>query len=93
MVSLLYIVLQCFIGTVCFQKGESIPDEQRSGRPTTTRTCENVADILKEDRHTSCRLIAEWLGIPKTIVQQILREDLQKLKLCVWFVSHALTAK
>ncbi len=47
-----------------FSEGrESIRDERRSGRPTTmTRTCKNipcVADILKEDRRSSCRLIAE----------------------------------
>ncbi len=32
-------------------------------------------------------------GIPKTSMQQILREDLQKQKLCAWFVPHSLTAK
>ncbi len=39
-----------------FSEGrESIYDEQRSGRPTTTRMRENiarVADILKEDRQS-----------------------------------------
>ncbi len=75
---------------------ESIHDEQRNGRPTTTRTQENiayVADILKEDRRSLCRLIAEWMGIPKTIMQQIVCEDLQKWKLCMQFVLHALTAE
>ncbi len=73
-----------------------IRDEQRSGRLTTTRMRENIvriADILKEDRRSSCRLIAEWIGIPKTIAQLILREDLPKWKLCVWFVPHALIAE
>ncbi len=46
-----------------FSEGqESILDEQRGGRPITTRTCENiahVADILKEDHWSSCRLITE----------------------------------
>ncbi len=58
--------------------------------------CKNIAriaDILKEDDRYLCRLIAEWMGIPKTTVQQILCEDLQKWKLCTWFVPHALTAK
>ncbi len=36
---------------------------------------------------------AERIGIPKTIVQQILREDLLKWKLWVRFVPYALTAK
>ncbi len=36
---------------------ESIRDQQRSGKPTTTRTCENianVADILRKDCRSSC---------------------------------------
>ncbi len=60
---------------------ESIRDEQRSGRPIMTRMRKNiacVADILKEDRRSLHRLIAERMGIPKTIVQEILCEDLQK---------------
>ncbi len=80
-----------------FSEGqESIRDEQRSGRPVATRTRESVArvaDILKEDRRSLYRFIEERTGIPKTIVQQILRENLQKWKLCVWFVHHALTAE
>ncbi len=52
-----------------------------------------VADILKEDQWSLCKLIAEWTGIPKTIVQQILHEDFQKWKLCTWFVPRALTTE
>ncbi len=52
-----------------------------------------IADILKKDRQSLCRLIAEQTAIPKPIVQQILLEDLQKRKLCMWFVPHTLTAK
>ncbi len=56
-----------------FSEGrELICDEQRTGRSMTTRTHKNnahVADTLKEDRQSSCRLIAEWTGIPKTIMQ------------------------
>ncbi len=40
---------------------ESIRNEQRSGILTTTRTCANIGrtvDILKEDRRSSCGLIA-----------------------------------
>ncbi len=60
---------------------ESICDEQRRGKPMMTRTRKNiarVADILKEDHRSLCRLVSEWTGIPKTIVQQILHEDLWK---------------
>ncbi len=78
-----------------FSRRALICDEQRSGTPITTRMHKNIAriaDILKEDHWSSCRLLAEWTGIPKTIVQQILYEDLQKRKLCTWFVPHTLTA-
>jgi len=34
------------------------------------------------------RLIADTLGIPKTVVLQILREDLKKRKLCSRFCSN-----
>ncbi len=63
---------------------------------TMTRTRENiarVADTLKEDCRSSCRLIAEQMGIQKTIVQQILWEYLQEWKLCAWFMPYALTAE
>jgi hypothetical protein len=36
-------------------------------------------------------MIAESLNIPKTVVLQILTEDLGKRKLCVHFVSQSLT--
>ncbi len=71
-------------------------DEGRSERLTTTRMCENIAciaNILKEDCRPLYRLTAERTGIPKTIVQQILRKDWHKSKHCVWFVPHTLTAK
>ncbi len=44
------------------ERQESIRNEQRSGTPTMARIHSNVAriaDILKEDRPSSCRLIAE----------------------------------
>ena len=69
-----------------FREGrESVKDDERSGRPTTSRTDYNIAAVnkmVKEDRKITSRLIADTLGIPKTVVLRILREDLKKLKLC-----------
>jgi len=69
-------------------------EDERSGRPTTSRTDDNIAAVdrmVKEDRNVTSRLIADTLGIPKTVVLRILREVLKKLKLCSRFVPHALT--
>ncbi len=78
------------------KKRGSICNAQRSGRLAITRTYKNifrVLDMLKKDHWSSRRLLAEHRGISKTIMQQILHEDLQKRKLCVQFLSYALTTK
>jgi len=49
-----------------------------------------VADLVKNDRRITSRMIAESLNIPKTVLQ-ILKEDLGKRKLCAYFVPHSLT--
>ncbi len=92
MVSLLHIVLQCFIGTTHFQKGESLFMMSREAEDMRENIA-SVADILKEDCRSLRKLIAEWTELPKSIVQQILHEDLWKWKLCAQFVLHTLTAK
>ncbi len=69
---------------------ESIRDEHRSGRPMTTRSCENIArvtDILKEDCWSLCILITEWMENQKLLCNKFCVK-----KLCAWFVLHALTA-
>lgn len=73
---------------------EDLADNFRSGRPKTTRTAANikkVADLLKNDRCLSVKMIEEITGIPKTIVHEILTEDLHKRKICSRFVPHKLT--
>ena len=47
--------------------------------------------MVKEDRNVTSRLIADTLGIPKTVVLRILREDLKEWKLYSGFVPRALT--
>jgi len=58
-----------------------VKDDEGSGRPTTSRTDDNIAAVdkmVKEDRKVKSRLIADTLGITKTVVLRILREDLKK---------------
>ena len=44
--------------------------------------------MVKEDRNVTSQLIADTLGIPKTVVLRILREDLKKRKPCTRFVTR-----
>jgi hypothetical protein len=50
-----------------------------------------VADLVKNDRQITLRMIAESLNLPKILVLQILKEYLGKRKLCARYVSHSLT--
>jgi len=73
---------------------ELVEDDERSGRPKSTLTEVNiaaVADLVKNDRRKTSRMIEESLNIPKTVVLRILKEDLGKRKLCARFVPHSLT--
>ena len=75
---------------------ESVEDEERSGRPSTSRTDDmivKVREILSRDRRMTLRLMAEELGICKDTVHIIVREDLEKRKICSRFVPHSLTAE
>jgi len=74
--------------------GVLLKDDERCGRPTKSRTVDNIAAVgkmVKEDRNVTSLLIADTIGIPKTVVLRILKEDLKKRKLCSRFVPHALS--
>ena len=73
---------------------ELVKDDEKSGRPKSTRTEVNiaaVADLVKNDLRIASRVIAESLNIPKAVVLRILKEGLGKRKLCARFVPHCLT--
>jgi ribosomal protein S25 len=65
-----------------FREGrESVKEDESSGRPTTSHTDDNIAAVdkmVKEDRKVTSLLIADILGIPKSVVLRVLREDLKK---------------
>jgi hypothetical protein len=57
-----------------------VEDDERGGRPKSTRIEVNVAvavaaGLLKNDRRIASRMIAESLNIPKTVVLRIPKED------------------
>jgi len=78
-----------------FREGrEDVNDDDRSGRPSTSKTdesVEKVRKILTGDRRLSVRMIAELSDIPKTVVHRILTEDLQMRKVCAKMVPKILT--
>jgi hypothetical protein len=74
---------------------ELVEDDERGGRPKSTRTEVNIAaaaaDLVKNIRPIASRMIAESMNILKTVVLRILKEDSEKRKLCARFVPHSLT--
>ena len=77
-----------------FKSGnESVEDEQRSGRPSTTKTDENVqkvAKMVRSNRRLTIRELAEELNISYGSVQSILTDDLQMRRVSAKFVPRLL---
>ena len=70
---------------------ESVEGDRRSGRPSTSRTPENVESVraaINENRRLTVRELEEDLGIPRTTVSQILTEDLGKKRVAAKFGSQ-----
>jgi len=73
---------------------ESAEDEERAGRPSASRTANNVARmkaVLDRDRHMNVGLIAEEVGLPKTDVYRIITEDLHMRNICTKLVPKNLS--
>jgi len=67
------------------ERRESVTDEERSGRPATSRTEENsvkIRRIVRENRRLTVRNIAEQGNIDRETVREILTEDLDMRKVC-----------
>jgi len=74
----------------CFSEGrEGVTDEERSGRPATSRTEENIANspqIVRENLRLTVRSIAEQMNIDRETVRKILTEGLDMRKVCAKMV-------
>jgi len=71
-----------------------VEDDKRGGSPKLIWTEVNiavVANLVKNYCRITSRMIGEYLNIRKTVVLQILKEDLGKRKLCAHFVPRPLT--
>jgi len=62
-----------------FKEGrEEIGDDQRPGRPSTSKTdgnIEKVGEIVRQNRRLSIRAVAELISIDKETGQQILHNS------------------
>ncbi|XP_054723716.1 protein GVQW3-like [Uloborus diversus] len=78
-----------------FKEGrEDVTDEARSGRPSNSKTDNNVScvrELLNSDRRMSVRLLSDSLNLPKTIVHEIVSEELGMRKICAKLVPKVLT--
>lgn len=78
-----------------FKEGrEEVHDEQRSGRPSTSKTDNNVArvrQLLDSDRRLSIRMVANELNLSSTVVFRIVTEDLAMRKVCAKLVPKVLS--
>jgi hypothetical protein len=65
-----------------FKEGpEDLKDDERTGRPKTHRTDENVEKVwklIRSDRRLSVRMMAEELNLGRETVRKILSEDIWK---------------
>ena len=72
---------------------EEVEDTARSGRPSTSRTEENVdrvRQMIRNDRRLTVRIIADSLSINRDCVWKILTEDLGMRKICAKMVPKLL---
>jgi len=78
-----------------FSEGtESVSDEERTGRPATGITEENIAkvrQIKRENLRMIVRSIAEQVNIDREIVRKTVTEVLGMRKLCAKMVPMELT--
>jgi len=78
-----------------FSEGrESIKDEPRSGRPSTSKTDNNVEKVrarVRSDRRITARMVASELNLNHTTIHQILTQELAMRKLCAKIVPKNLT--
>jgi hypothetical protein len=71
------------------ERQQSLEDDERKGRPSTSRTeewTEVIQKCLAEDRTLSVLMLEEMTGINKGIVRKILVEDFKSKKCRLFYV-------
>ncbi|GFX82691.1 protein GVQW3 [Trichonephila clavipes] len=86
---------QVFQWFKAFSEGrESIEDETRSGRPSVSKTAENVVrvrDLVRSDCRLTVRMIGEEMNLNHTTIHQILTNELKMRKICTKMVPKNLS--
>jgi hypothetical protein len=75
---------------------ESVEDEQRSGLVSSSKTQRNVdavMSVLNRDRRLTVRMIAEELELAKTVVHEIVTQELMMRKVCAKLVPKYLSSE
>ena len=73
---------------------EDVDDDERPGRPSSSRNEENVRkvrDLVRSDRRLSIKMMADQLGLNRETVRLVLIEDLGMRKICAKMVPRLLT--
>lgn len=73
---------------------ESVESDPRSGRPATSRKPKNIESVqaaINENRRFRVRESEKDLGNPRTVVSEILMEDLGSNRVAAKFVSGLLS--
>ena len=77
-----------------FKEGrEEMEDDRRSGRPSTSKTDENVERVRQQvpsDRRLTVRMIADEVGMNSEMVWRIITQDLGMRKICAKMVPRLL---
>ena len=80
-----------------FKEGrEEVEDNHRSGRPSTSRTDENVERVkqnVRNDRRLTVIMIADEFGMNSERVWRIITEDLGMRKICAKMVPRLLNER
>ncbi|GFX81462.1 protein GVQW3 [Trichonephila clavipes] len=73
-----------------FSEGrDSIENEPRSGRPSVSKTAENIVrirELMLSDRRLTVRMIGKELNLNHTTIHQILNNELKMRKICAKMV-------
>ena len=75
---------------------EQVEDEPRAGRPSTSKTDDNVErvrSLVSSDRRLTLRMITSELNLNRFTVHQILTQDLDMRKVCAKMVPKNLSTE